>query len=75
MFDATFALFNEKKEAIYSVYNDCPLIDQKYRKSTLKFLDQFYETISNKKSVEWEFGYPCDKNGTGNIVIMGLKNN
>jgi hypothetical protein len=20
-----------------------------------------------------EFGYPCDKNGTGNVVIKGLK--
>ena len=20
-----------------------------------------------------EFGYPCDKNGTGNVVIRGLK--
>ncbi len=73
LFDNTFALFNQKKEEIYNVYTKCPLLDRGYVKSTVKFLDHFYKTINDKKSVEYEFGYPCDENGTGNVVIRGLK--
>jgi hypothetical protein len=73
VFDETFSLFTEKKEEIYDVYRKCTLLEPRYIKSTLKFLDQFYETISNKKKVTREFGYPCDKHGTGNVVITGLK--
>jgi len=39
----------------------------------VKFLDQFYSTINDKKSIEREFGYPCIEGGTGNVVIKGLK--
>ena len=73
LFDNTFELFNQKKEEIYNVYTRCPLLERSYVKSTVKFLDHFYKTINDRKSVEYEFGYPCDKNGTGNVVIMGLK--
>jgi hypothetical protein len=72
-FDETFALFNQKKQEIYEVYTKCALLDRGYVKSTVKFLDHFYETINDKKSIEREFGYPCRKNGTGNVVITGLK--
>ena len=72
-FDETFALFNQKKKEIYDVYTTCPLLDRGYVKSTVKFLDHFYATINDKKSIEREFGYPCRKGGTGNVVITGLK--
>jgi hypothetical protein len=72
-FDDTFALFNELKEDIYNVYTKCPLLEESYIKSTVKFLDEFYETINNEKSVKAEFGYPCDERGTGNVVIKGLR--
>jgi hypothetical protein len=39
----------------------------------VKFLDEFYATINDKKSIEREFSYPCDESGTGNVVIKGLK--
>ena len=58
-FDETFAFFNQKKEEIYNVYTKCAWLDRGYIKSTLKFLDQFYSTINDKKSIEREFGYPC----------------
>lgn len=72
-FDDTFALFNQKKKEIYEVYTTCPLLDRRYVKSTVKFLDNFYATINDKKSIEREFGYPCRKGGTANVVITGLK--
>src|SRR6476660_8302309 len=73
-FDDAIALYNKIKPEIYKLYTDCTLLDAKYVKSTTKYLDEFYETINNPAAFRKEFSYPCDKNGTGNVVIMGLKN-
>ena len=75
IFDPVIALYNNLKPAIYGIYSDCTLLDEKYKKATLKYLDEFYETINDPKKVQKEFGYPCDKNGTGNVVIKGLRDN
>jgi len=72
-FDDTFNLFNQSKEDIYAVYKDCPWLSDGYKKSTLKYLADFYETINDEKSVRTAFTYPCDEKGTGNVVIRGLK--
>lgn len=72
-FDETIELYNRLKNDIYSLYNTCKLIDEKYKKSTISYLDEFYATINNPEILAKEFGYPCDKKGTGNIVIKGLR--
>jgi hypothetical protein len=72
-FDKTIAFFNRIKDEVYGLYSNCALLDEKYKKATVKYLDDFYNTISNAAAVRKEFGYPCDKNGTGNVVIKGLK--
>lgn len=72
-FDDIIALFNKLKPAFYKVYTDCSLLDAKYVKATLKFLDNFYATINSASAFQKDFSYPCDKNGTGNVVIKGLK--
>lgn len=72
-FDPIFALFNALKDDIYRVYTDCNLLDDRYVKNTTKFLDDFYKTINNPKASAKAFSYPCDKTGTGNVVIKGLR--
>ena len=72
-FDSAIALFNRLKNQIYAIYSSCPLLSEKYKKSTAKYLDEFYATINNPKALQKEFGYPCNKNGTGNVVIKGLR--
>lgn len=72
-FDSVVALYNRLKPAIYNLYLGCSLLDAKYLKSTLKYLDDFYSTINNPAALKKAFSYPCDKNGTGNVVIKGLK--
>jgi hypothetical protein len=67
--------FNEKKFEFYNLYKDNPLLDEGYIKSTIRFLDDFYKTINDPKRLKFEFQYPCDVNGTGNVVIKGLKKN
>jgi len=74
-FDASISLFNKIKDDIYKLYSGNPLLDAKYIKSTLQYLDEFYATVNNPKSIQKDFGYPCDKNGTGNVIIKGLKEN
>lgn len=74
-FDKAIDFYNQIKTKIYSLYNDCTLIDAKYRKETLKYLDGFYATINNPGSVKDEFGYPCRPDGTGNIIIKGIEKN
>ncbi len=73
VFDPVFAKFKSLKDEFYKVYNSCTQLDAKAIKSATKFLDEFYATLDNPKAVQKDFGYPCDKNGTGNIVIKGLK--
>jgi hypothetical protein len=72
-FNKVIALYNNLKKEIYSLYTDCSLLDAKYKKATLKYLDEFYVTINNPNELKKAFGYPCDKSGTGNILIKGLR--
>lgn len=71
-FDAVFSDFLEKKEVIYALYEKSEWLDEKSIKSTLKFIDGFYETITNPKRAKLDFLYPCLPDGTGNIIIRGL---
>jgi hypothetical protein len=72
-FDPVVALFNKLKNDIYNLYTNCPFLEAKYVKNTTQYLDEFYATINNPGSLKKEFSYPCDKNGTGNVVITGLQ--
>jgi hypothetical protein len=68
-FTATIALFNKLKEDIYKIYSSCTLLDPKYIKSTLKYLDEFYEVINTPREAGREFTDPCRRKN--NIVIRG----
>lgn len=75
VFENVIAQYNQLKQDIYRTYTGCALLDAKYIKSTTQYLDAFYSTINNPKAWQNEFAYPCDPNGTGNVVIQGLKKN
>ncbi|MFD2200443.1 hypothetical protein [Shivajiella indica] len=74
-FDEVFAFFNDKKEDIYAIYTKNSFLEESYIKSTIKFLDEFYKTINNPKYAQTAMQYPCDPDGTGNVVIKGLREN
>lgn len=75
LFDSTIAFYNGIRKKVYSLYADCSLLDDRYKKQTLNYLDQFYSIINNPKTLKKEFGYPCLENGTGNVIIKGLREN
>jgi hypothetical protein len=68
-FAATIALFNKLKDDIYKLYTSCTLLDAKYIKSTVKYLDEFYKVINTPRETDREFTDPCRKKN--NIVIKG----
>ena len=73
VFEKPISLFNRSKSDIFNLYTKSKLLDEKYIKSVTKYLDEFYATINDPKRWQKEFAYPCDKTGTGNVVIKGLK--
>ncbi len=75
VFEDVIAHFNLVKNEIFSLYKNCKLLDERYLRTTLQYLDDFYKMINNPKAWQKEFGYPCNRSGTGNVVIRGLKNN
>jgi hypothetical protein len=74
-FTEVFETFNQLKDDFYALFEDNPLLSSSYQNQTLKFLDQFYETINDPEKAREAFSYPCDRSGTGNVVIKGLKKN
>jgi hypothetical protein len=71
-FTPIFEVFNQHKDDFYAIYSDNLLLGDSYKKQTLKFLDDFYEAINDPKKAKADFLYPCDPNGTGNVIIKGL---
>lgn len=64
--------FNNRKTAMYEVYLSCELLDRKYRKRTLKYLDEFYETINDPKDFERKIVRMGQLNEKQIILIKGL---
>ncbi len=60
-FGAAFEEFNTIKDDLYALYQDSEYLSDAYKKSTLKYLDGFYETISTPKGVKKEFLKKCRK--------------
>jgi hypothetical protein len=56
-----FAVFVEKKPQIYALYNDeiGKLIDPGTVKETLRYFDEFYETINDPRSARRSIIEPC----------------
>lgn len=73
IFDSTIAFYNRLKNEIYNVFTGCSILKNAYVAETVKYLDKFYSTINNPVELKKEFGYPCLKYGTGNVIIKGLK--
>jgi len=74
-FDNVLSRYQQLKDDFYKVYRENTMIEEGYLKSTVKFLDDFYKTINDPKRLKSEFQYPCRSDGTGNVVIQGLKKN
>lgn len=58
-FKESFAVFHEKKDAIYALYQAAEGMKDKTRKSALRYLDSFYEIISDDDKITSNFVEKC----------------
>ena len=62
-YEKVFALFNEKKDAIYALYADADpvgkLLKPNVVKSTLSYFDEFYKTINDSKAAQRDIIDAC----------------
>lgn len=58
-YDPVIAEFNSKKEEIYQMIRNNNLLGERTKNTCLKYLDDFYETINNPKTVKREFIDKC----------------
>jgi hypothetical protein len=54
-----FADFKKNKEKIYALYTNFPLLQSKVKKSTIRYLDEFYKIINNPRLVKRYFIENC----------------
>ena len=54
-----FELFNNRKEAIYEIYNQNLELNEDQRKRTLRYYDRFYRVINDEAQVEKTFLRTC----------------
>jgi hypothetical protein len=62
-YDATYALFLEKKDEIYELWRSLEGLEADRLEDTLEYLDEFYETISNPRWIQSEMMSTCRRIG------------
>jgi hypothetical protein len=58
-YEKTIQLFLDRKDKIYALYENCPYLDEKVIKSTLKFYDKFYDIITDPKQIRKQIYDAC----------------
>ena len=69
----TISKFVSLRDEINTLIDQMYFEDEKTKRELKKYCDAFYETLSDPKKRMTAFNYPCLPNGTGNVVIRGLK--
>jgi len=52
-------IFREKKDEIYTLYEEFPYLRDKVKRRTLNYFDDFYDTINNQRRAKAEFKDRC----------------
>ncbi|GAA4469776.1 hypothetical protein GCM10023189_57330 [Nibrella saemangeumensis] len=71
-FQEVFDEFNRAKPDLYALYQNNPHLEPAYVKRTLKYMDQFYETINKPSLVKTQFINQGLLNQNSYITIKGL---
>ncbi|MEM7369307.1 MAG: hypothetical protein AAF587_11960 [Bacteroidota bacterium] len=58
-FEKVFAIFREKKDEIYSLYQGCPYLSEKKKSEVLKYFDEFYDIINDPRKLKNEIYAKC----------------
>ncbi|WP_266204520.1 hypothetical protein [Pontibacter kalidii] len=66
-------VFNQRKPAIYKVYQSFTLLDRGYIRQTTKYLDQFYEALNDPRDFHNAFVRQGQQNLRSSVVVKGLE--
>ena len=58
-FGSLFTYFNDQQEAMLALFRDAPMLERKYADDAVRYLEDFYLTISNDRNVRREFIRAC----------------
>jgi hypothetical protein len=72
VFNQVFEKFRSIKPQLYGLYQDNPNLSASYIKRVIKYLDEFYETINDPKSLKYVFVTGGGRK-QDNVVVKGLK--
>lgn len=72
VFQQVFDNFKRIKPQLYALYEGNPQLNAGYIKRTIKYLDDFYETINEPKSMKKIFVYGGGKGQGGGVIVKGL---
>jgi len=72
VFQEVFANFKRIKPQLYALYEGNPQLNERYIKRTIKYLDEFYETIDDPKSLKKIFIHGGGQGASKGVVIKGL---
>ncbi len=68
-----FNYYKSLRRDIMDLIMSINYLDEKDRSDLMKYVEEFYKTLADPKEKAKVFNDPCLKNGTGNVVIQGLK--
>lgn len=62
---AALDAFDRNKASVYSLFQDFPLLNDKYRREAIEYLDEFYELIASEHRVNREIVRNCRRVSVG----------
>ncbi len=57
--EIVFNKFRNLKDKFIALYENCPYLDAKQKKNSIKYIEEFYELINNKRAVKYSFIRNC----------------
>jgi len=68
-----FKQFIDLKPQIYKTLIENSLLQESYIKFATEYFEEFYDILNDDKKMSKVFSYPCNRYGTGNVVISGMQ--
>jgi hypothetical protein len=59
-YEKSVKIFDDKKDAIYSMYQNFKFGDKKRIQNTLRYYDEFYKTVDDTKLIVWKIYDACE---------------
>ncbi|MCG8309899.1 MAG: hypothetical protein MI975_21055, partial [Cytophagales bacterium] len=72
-YEETLMLFNQKRSAIETLLENAKFLGKKYKKSAIKYVEDFYAIINNEEEFKKYLGETCDYLHTSTRHLTNMK--